>query len=512
MSLIFWKRWPLALKLTVTITGIVVLLVLLVTAISTQRERHNFQAELEQQALLLLDTIAASTVDSLYFLDGDFMVDLMRDIGRAEVLTFGRIYDADGRIVADVLNPNAGFSLEPDALGQELVGRETAVFQWQADQLVAGQPVKVGAETIGAISIGLSTQPLAAKIDAVRNQGILVAVVAILVGLVLALLFSRSITEPLQLLMEATDRVSRGELSHRVHLASGDELAKLGGHFNRMTAQLAQTLQQMEQEIEQRKQTQAALEIAKNEAEAANRAKSTFLANVSHELRTPLAAIIGYSELIQEQVEFEEYDDLDRKAERILTSGTQLLRLINDILDLSKIEAGRMDVHLEPFSLAPFVDDVLMTTEPLMLKNGNQLKLVGDSSAWGEIVADEARLRQVLINLLGNAAKFTENGTITLRVERDGQAAMGEWIRLSVSDTGIGIPEEHVKLLFQPFSQVDPSTTRRYEGTGLGLAISQHFCEMMGGYIDVKSEEGLGSTFTVNLPIQAEPESSLMDV
>ena len=503
------------LKLTVAMAGVAILLVLVVTAISIRRERHNFQVELEQQAVLLLDTISASIVDSLYFLDGDFMVDLMRDIGRAEVLTFGRIYDADGRIVADVLDPSAGFTLEPDDFGRELVeaamaGR-TAVFDWQPDRLIAGQAVLIGSETIGAVSIGLSTEPLAAKIATVRNQGVAVAIIAIVVGLVLALLFSRSITEPLQVLMEATDRVSAGELNHRVQLESGDELAKLGDHFNSMTTQLSHTLQRMEQEIEERKQAQEALEIAKDEAESANRAKSTFLANVSHELRTPLAAIIGYSELIQEQLEYDDFDDLERKVDRILTSGMQLLRLINDILDLSKIEAGRMEIQPERFRLEMFVNDVLMTAEPLMLKKNNQLKLAGEVMTWGEIVADEARLRQVLINLLGNAAKFTQDGTITLLVERDWQEDGGEWVRLAVRDTGIGIPEKQIKLLFKPFSQVDPSMTRRFEGTGLGLAISQHFCQMMGGYISIESEEGVGSTFTVNLPVQAEIERSLID-
>jgi hypothetical protein len=306
--------------------------------------------------------------------------------------------------------------------------------------------------------------------------------------------------------------VSAGELTYRVNLEGGDELAKLGRHFNRMTVQLAQTLQQMEQEIEERKRTQVELEIAKSEAEAANRAKSTFLANVSHELRTPLAAVIGYSELIQEQIEYDDYEEIEYKIDRILLSGTQLLHLINDILDLSKIEAGRMEVVLETISIASLVTDLAIVAEPLVRKNKNVFQVVGEMAEWGYVIADEARLRQVMLNLLGNAAKFTEEGTITLSVMREPDEQSNEWICLAVSDTGIGIPAEHLPLLFKPFIQVDPSTTRRYEGTGLGLAISQHFCQMMGGRITVESEVGRGSTFTVHLPVLQESELSLVDV
>jgi signal transduction histidine kinase len=254
------------------------------------------------------------------------------------------------------------------------------------------------------------------------------------------------------------------------------------------------------------------LEIAKEEAETANRAKSTFLANVSHELRTPLAAIIGYSELILEQMEVDDYEDMPHKVERVLTSGNQLLRLINDILDLSKIEAGRMEMRPNTFTLSSFVEDVLLTAKPLMQKNNNTLRVEGDKSEWGYFYADESRLRQVVLNLLSNAAKFTHEGTVILSVGWQRPSAEGKWLCLSVSDTGIGIPTDQLPSVFKPFVQVDQSATRRYVGTGLGLAISQHFCQMMGGTIVVESEEGEGSTFTVRLPLLSVEEMVLADV
>lgn len=496
---------PLALKLTLTITIIVILVVAIVTLLTIRRERQTFQAELEQQAYLLLNTISASSVDSLYFLDADFLSDLMLDLGRFGVLTFGRIYDKDGRIVADAFDQSLLFSFDADPFGVQLLNNKDVVFQWHDEQLIAGQAVVLGNETIGAVSVGLPTASLEPKIAAVRDQGIIVALIAVAVGLFLALLFSRSITGPLQTMIQATQRVSAGDLTHPVEIHSSDELALLGAHFNQMTAQLRQTLQQMEEEIEERRRTQIALEGARDAAESANRAKSTFLANMSHELRTPLAAIIGYSELMLEQIELADYDDLEDELKRVITASEHLLMIISDILDLSKIEAGKMELVPETFDLTEFVESVAMTAQPLTQKRGNQFA-VTYADDLGELYADRSRVRQILLNLLGNAAKFTDNGTITFATVRKKATAPDEtnWICFTVADTGIGVPAEQVELLFKPFVQVDPSSTRRYEGTGLGLAISHRFCQMMGGHIAVESDVGKGSTFTVYLPCKAQ--------
>ncbi|MCA9976939.1 MAG: HAMP domain-containing protein, partial [Anaerolineales bacterium] len=284
MSEIEALKRPLALKLTATITIIVVLVGAIVTLLTIRRERQTFQAELEQQAALLVNTIAASSADSLYFLDADFLSDLMLDLGRFEVITFGRIYDEDGRIVADAFDQSILFSFDPDPFGLQLLQTGDTLFTWQDEQLIAGQSVIIGSEVVGAVSVGLPTAFLEPKIAAVRNQGIIIATIAVIIGLILALFFSRSITIPLQAMIQATQRIMAGDLTQRVDIHSKDELALLGGHFNQMTAQLQQTLEQMEQEIDERKRAQIALEAARDAAESANRAKSTFLANMSHEL------------------------------------------------------------------------------------------------------------------------------------------------------------------------------------------------------------------------------------
>jgi signal transduction histidine kinase len=224
--------------------------------------------------------------------------------------------------------------------------------------------------------------------------------------------------------------------------------------------------------------------------------KSQFLANMSHELRTPLNAIIGVSEMLREDAEAlkQDLEPLDR----VLGAGRHLLALINDILDLSKIEAGRMEPHLDSFALAPLVDDVVKTIEPLAAKNGNQVAVHCDGEI-GTMHADQMRLRQALLNLMSNANKFTERGTITIDA-RHGQENGRDWITLAVADTGIGMTPEQLGKLFQEFSQASSSTASKYGGTGLGLVISRRFCQMMGGDITVASEPGRGSTFTIRLP------------
>jgi signal transduction histidine kinase/DNA-binding response OmpR family regulator len=234
----------------------------------------------------------------------------------------------------------------------------------------------------------------------------------------------------------------------------------------------------------------------------ASQHKSQFLANMSHELRTPLNAIIGVTEMLREDAqEFKQEADLE-PLDRVLGAARHLLALINDILDLSKIEAGRMELHPESFPLAPLIDECVKTIETLAAKNANRV-VVRCDPAIDTMHADPMRVRQALLNLVSNANKFTSNGTITVDARREAQDGR-DWIAIAVSDTGIGMTAEQMGRLFRDFSQADASTTRKYGGTGLGLAISRRFCQMMGGDITVASEPGRGSTFTIRLPRIAE--------
>ncbi len=238
----------------------------------------------------------------------------------------------------------------------------------------------------------------------------------------------------------------------------------------------------------------------KEAAETANRAKSQFLANMSHELRTPLNAIIGYSDMLQEEAQDNGQEELVPDLQKIHRAGKHLLSLINDILDLSKVEAGKMELYLENFGVISMLQEVVTTVYPLVEQKCNRLNLEWDDTL-GTMTADLTKVRQALFNLLSNACKFTENGTITLRATRE-RLNGSEWINFSVIDSGIGMSTEQMSRVFEAFSQADASTTRKYGGTGLGLAITKRFCQMMQGDITVESQPGQGSTFVIQLPTQ----------
>jgi signal transduction histidine kinase len=267
---------------------------------------------------------------------------------------------------------------------------------------------------------------------------------------------------------------------------------------------------ELEREEERHRMTAVRLRETKDLADKANRAKSIFLAKMSHELRTPLNAVIGYSELLLEDVEMKGGNEAKlADLKRINSAGRHLLSLVTDVLDLSKIESNTMDLKVETADLAGLVEEVIANARPLIERRQNRL-VVRTGDNLGQLETDSTKLRQAALNLLSNAAKFTENGMITLDVRRDRRSA-GDWVQIQVRDTGIGIAAENLSKLFQNFAQATATTSVQYGGTGLGLALSQKLCALMGGGISVESELGRGSTFTIRVPAIAASDAAAPD-
>ena len=349
-------------------------------------------------------------------------------------------------------------------------------------------------DVVAIVAVDTSLDRLFDQVDRHTQQLALFAALLFVVLLCALIVMTARLTASLARLADAARRFGAGDYETPIATQGAGEVVQLARALERARRKLS-----AQRDAEQRYREELADALAK--AETATKVKSQFLANMSHELRTPMNAIIGYSEMLLEEAEDAGAAQLTPDLVKIRGAGQHLLTLINDILDLSKIEAGKMELFLEDFPVEKAIEDVVATVRPLVERNGNRIELDLERTL-GEMHADLTRVRQILFNLLSNAGKFTRDGTVTLharRVHRAGEA----WLTFEIRDTGIGIAPEEMARLFSAFSQADPSTTRRYGGTGLGLALSRQFAQMLGGDIQAASAPGSGSTFTVELPVVA---------
>ncbi len=314
--------------------------------------------------------------------------------------------------------------------------------------------------------------------------------------LLASLLVARRILPPLQTLRQGVERIGSGDLGFRLTVKTGDELERLAEEFNRMTARLQEAYAGLEQKVAERTQELVTLN---RELDQANRLKSQFLANVSHELRTPMNAIIGFTRLVMRKTEGQIPTLQHANLQKVIISAEHLLNLINGLLDLSKIEAGRMEVSAAKFDVGEVIRASLTAIEPVI--KPDRVRVVADVEPTLPLVTtDRDKLKQILLNLLSNAAKFTDEGAIRVSARQ-----IGSTLVLAVSDTGIGMPKEALGYIFEEFRQVDMSSTRRHGGTGLGLSIVRKLAHLLGGEVTVQSELGKGSTFTITLPLALEP-------
>ena len=507
-------------KLPLMITALIVMAILAITLLSIRRERQTFRQELEQQASSTLEALGVTTSTSIYFLDVDSLNRIGELLLQSDLIVQVRFYDDQGRLITDPALPDSARQFEIDPYGQTIIRAEATTFDWQTDQLLAGVPINSGGQPVGAISIAFSTSQFEEKISFLRIQGLLVAAVATIVGLMLAIWFSRSITRPMATLAENAQIISRGDLTHPIVIDRGDEIGTLAKGLDEMrldlkvlyedmegqvaarTEALVAANKQLQIEVANRIQAETEMKRARDEAVEASKFKTRLLAMISHELRTPLGSILGYSEMLMVGV----YGDLSEEqvniTEKVVASTQYLSSLISDLLAQAKLEAGQLKLKYALFSPHDLLEECMAKIGVIAERKGLSLTSQVDPEMPPLLFGDEDRLLQILINLVGNGIKYTESGgvEVALNVPDD-----SHWV-IKVSDTGPGIPVEQQDKIFEPFQQVDSTITRKKIGTGLGLSIVKEFVILMNGTVSLESQPGQGTVFTVTLPIIGDPE------
>ena len=472
----------------------------------------SFRNSLSQDLMTQADIIGYNSAAAMAFKDESSATVTLSALQAKQDIVSAVLYTRDGKIFAHYSHANA----PPPPLPTPPQERG---YRFQASYLEVFRDVALKGEPLGTLFLQSDMRQW--NLRAKRYASIFLSFVLIsgFFALLVSSKLQKLISGPI-LHLEDTMRMVSATKSYEVRATKfyGDEIGRLIDGFNTMLSEiqhrdtalhhandeLKTRTMELEGEIVHRKEMQQELLNAKHAAEDANRAKSAFLANMSHELRTPLNAIIGYSEMLEEEThelgKLENVKDL----QKIQGAGKHLLSLINDVLDLSKIEAGRMGLHLETFDISQMINEMVTTLHPAISKNSNAIQ-VHVAEELGVMRADITKVRQILFNLLSNACKFTEHGTISVGVDRSMDEGQ-DWIRFRVTDTGIGITPKQKTNLFQEFTQADVSIARKYGGTGLGLAISYRYVRLMKGRISVESEPGQGSVFTVYLPAKVTTE------
>lgn len=474
----------------------------LMTFIILASDFRTGRATLVDTLSVLTNAIGVNSTAALAFGDADNAAEVLNAFNTERDVQAAILFDQNGEVFATYTRDENSTIKTKFSAGVTGVpqGDHRSFDAFSENTLTIQRPVTLKAKTIGWLLVELDLTHFNAHLRSIFLTAAIALILSSILAFFLANRFQRIITAPIESLAAAVgDVATSGRFDLKAVKYSEDELGALADGFNRMLTQL-----QSRDLALSRAMTE--LGVEKERAEAGSVAKSQFLANISHELRTPLNAIIGYSELLEDEAQESAHASYLEDVRRIHRSAAHLLRLINDILDLSRIEAGRAQIQIERFCAREEIERAIKEVEPMASKSGTTLsKVITFTSVT--LQTDRTKFRQILLNLLSNACKFTENGVITLtaKVEsRRGQPV----VVLNVRDTGIGIIGHKIDQLFQPFVQVDASYSRRFPGSGLGLALSKQLCMLLGGDIHVESKEGEGSTFSFWLPLDLSPATA----